>query len=87
MVIKASQIAHSHSVCVRGGGVGGGGGYIWFTINPVCSADQASYCANSVDLDETAHNEPFNKDLHCIPYFFFCLTDIPFSNKRQARIH
>ena len=42
-----------------------------FTINPVCSADQASYYANSVDLDETAHNEPFHKDLHCIPYFFF----------------
>ena len=27
--------------------------------------------ANSVDLDEVAHNEPPHLDLHCLPSSFF----------------
>ena len=27
-------------------------------------------CGNSVDLDETARNEPSHQDLHCLPYCF-----------------
>ena len=31
-------------------------------------------CANSVDPDKTAHNEPSHQDLHCLPFcLFFCL--------------
>ena len=26
--------------------------------------------ANSVDPDETAHNEPSHQDLHCLPFLF-----------------
>ena len=28
-------------------------------------------CANSVDPDETAHNEPSHQDPHCLSSFFF----------------
>ena len=32
------------------------------------------FLANSVDPDETAHNEPSHQDLHCLPIGFdFCL--------------
>ena len=38
----------------------------------VCIAAISSYSeivelANSVDLDEVAHNEPPDQDLHCLP--------------------
>ena len=28
------------------------------------------FFANSVDPDETAHNEPSHQDLHCLPFLF-----------------
>ena len=30
--------------------------------------DENSEYANSVDLDEVAHDEPPHLDLHCLPY-------------------
>ena len=27
-------------------------------------------CANSVDPDEMAHNEPSHQDIHCLPFCF-----------------
>ena len=32
-------------------------------------------CANSVDPDEMAHNEPSHLDLHCMPFCFCFYTE------------
>ena len=33
---------------------------------------------NSVDPDETAHNEPSHQDLHCLPFYYLLLTETLF---------
>ena len=33
--------------------------------------------ANSVDLDETAHNKPSHQDLHCLPFDSGFFNDTP----------
>ena len=35
-------------------------------------------CANSVDPDEMALNEPFHLDLHCLPFWFLILDLSPY---------
>ena len=35
--------------------------------------------ANSVDLDEVAHNEPHHQDLHCLPSILACPVFFEFS--------
>ena len=49
--------------------------HLFNTFNPV---DESESIANSVDPDETAHNEPSHQDLHCLPsrYLFYCAFDI-----------
>ena len=39
-------------------------------FNPFCPADQNKFYANSVDSDETAHNEPSHQDLHRLSFCF-----------------
>ena len=34
---------------------------------------ETDVCANNVDPDETALNEPFHQDLHCLHFVFFVL--------------
>ena len=36
-------------------------------INSLTTRDENSWIANSVDLDEVAHDEPPHQDLHCLP--------------------
>ena len=38
-----------------------------FTINSLSSKAKIVEFANSIDLDEEAHHEPPNLDLHCLP--------------------
>ena len=35
------------------------------------SANQNRYCANSVDPDEPARNEPSRQDIHCLLFYLF----------------
>ena len=49
-------------------------------------------CANSVDSDEMASNEPSHLDLHCLPFYFLFLTETLFasvdkSKFKNGRIH
>ena len=37
------------------------------SINSLSTRDEKAEFANSVDLDEMAHNEPPHQDLHCLP--------------------
>ena len=46
-------------------------------LNPFSPAEKTDTCANSVDPDEMAHNEPSHLDLHCLPFCLDYLTDIP----------
>ena len=43
--------------------------YSSYYVNPLSPAEQNVF-ANSVDPDETAHNEPSHQDLHCLPFCF-----------------
>ena len=36
-------------------------------INSLNTVTKIAECANSVDLDEVAHDEPPHPDLHCLP--------------------
>ena len=36
-------------------------------INSLTTRDEIAEFANSVDIDEVAHNEPPHLDLHCLP--------------------
>ena len=36
--------------------------------------------ANSVDPDETAHNNPSHQDLHCLPLLLLFFANIPVYN-------
>ena len=36
-------------------------------LNSLNTRDEIAEFANSVDLDEVAHNEPPHLDLHCLP--------------------
>ena len=38
--------------------------------NSLTTSDEKAEFANSVDLDEVAHNEPPHLDLHCLPSSF-----------------
>ena len=38
--------------------------------NPFRPTDQNKIFANSVDPNETVHNEPSHQDLHCLPLCF-----------------
>ena len=38
-------------------------------IKPFVPADLTLLFPNSVDPDETAHNEPSYQDLHCLPFY------------------
>ena len=44
-------------------------------LNGFNSADQNNDFANSVDPDETAHDDLSHQDLHCLPLCFDFLTD------------
>ena len=41
----------------------------WMTLS--AQQTKTDTCTNSVDLDETAQNEPSHQDLHCLPFCFF----------------
>ena len=40
---------------------------VYCLINSFSTRDEIAEFANSVDLDEVAHNEPPYLDLHCLP--------------------
>ena len=40
---------------------------IYITYNFIITRDEIAEFANSVNLDEVAHNEPSHLDLHCLP--------------------
>ena len=42
-----------------------------FPLTPSARQTKTDTCANSVDPDETARNEPSHQDLHCLPFFVF----------------
>ena len=55
-------------------------------------AVQTRHLANSVDPDETAHNEPSYQDLHCLPFCFVFWLTSPFaimdlSNCNDGKVH
>ena len=41
-----------------------------YFLYPISLADQNKYFANSVDPDETAHNEPSHQDQQCLRFWF-----------------
>ena len=41
---------------------------LFLAINPFNLADQRRCLCNSVDPDETTHNEPSRLDLHCLSF-------------------
>ena len=49
-------------------------------VNSFRPADQYIYFANSVDPDETAHNEPSHQDLSCLQFLKRFLTETPICN-------
>ena len=44
--------------------------YVMTRLNHSAQQTNTNSCGNSVDPDETAHNELSHQDLHCLP---FCL--------------
>ena len=52
--------------------------YCWFVVSRLIllvirDVTKIAEFANSIDLDEVAHNEPPHLDLHCLPSSFLIL--------------
>ena len=41
--------------------------HMYCQLNLLSTRDENTEFANSIDLDEVAHNEPPHLDLHCLP--------------------
>ena len=46
-------------------------------FNPFSPTDRNNVFANSVDPDETAHNEPSHQDIRCLPFCIGFSTETP----------
>ena len=58
-----------------------------YVFNPFSVADKnTDTFVNSVDLDTTAHNKPYNQDLHCLEFCFGILTGTPICSSGHVRI-
>ena len=57
----------------------------------IISALQTRTFANSIDLDEMAHNEPFHQDLHCLLFSIWLTTSFAtmgvFTFKNGRKVH
>ena len=53
--------------------------------NPFNPVDRINDFGNSVDPDETGHNEPWHQDVHCLPIFINFVRHTPVCYKRPSQ--